>query len=100
MNMNEKILPLGSIVYLKNSKHKVMVICRGAIYGGDDGEEEYFDYLGCEYPSGLERERTIFFNEESIEEVLFEGYVDELEIRLANLYIQWRKETDIKKGTV
>lgn len=93
--MEEKILPLGSVVYLKNSKDKVMVICRGAI--GDE-EEEYFDYLGCVYPSGLDKERTIFFNEESIEDILFEGYVDESETRLANLYKKWRKETDIPKG--
>lgn len=97
--MEDKILPLGSVVYLKNSKDKVLVICRGAIYGEDD-KEEYFDYLGCHYPSGLDKEQTIFFNEESIDEILFEGYIDENEERLASLYVKWRKETKIPKGKV
>lgn len=98
--MEDKILPLGSIVYLKNYNHKVMVICRGAIFGNDDEEEEFFDYLGCDYPNGIDKEKTIFFNEDSIEEILFEGYIDETEIRHANLYLKWRKKTEIPKGNL
>lgn len=97
MELSNNILPLGSVVYLKNSKDKVMVICRGAIYGNEDNEE-YFDYLGCVYPNGLDKDRTIFFNEDSIEEILFEGYKDESEKRLSNLYVKWRSETTVKKG--
>lgn len=98
--MEDRILPLGSVVYLRNSKDKVLVICRGAIYGDEGEKEEYFDYLGCQYPSGLDKDQTIFFNEESIDEVLFEGYVDDNEKRLASLYLKWRKETTIPKGKV
>lgn len=93
----EKIYPLGSVVYLKQSKDKIMIISRGAIYGEDD-EERYYDYMGCVFPQGFDKERTLFFNNDNIDDVIFEGYSDEDEKRLVHLYTEWTKTTNVLKG--
>ena len=47
--MTEKLLPLGSIVYLKEATAKLMVVGRGASF--DNGEGQLFsDYVGVVYP--------------------------------------------------
>lgn len=94
----EELLPLGSIVYLSQSREKTMIISRGAIYG--DEEETYYDYLGCVYPTGIDKEHTIFFNAEDIDQVIFKGYYDESEERFSKLYDDWKKSTKIAKGSI
>lgn len=92
----EQLLPLGTIIYLHQSREKIMIISRGAIYGDD--EEEYFDYLGCIYPTGIDKEHTIFFNHDNVDQVIFKGYYDESEERFAKLYYNWQAQTNIVKG--
>lgn len=96
--MEEEILSLGSIVYLKNNHNKLMVISRGAIYN-KEGEESYFDYLACNYPRGLENDRAVFFNNEDIDQILYYGYNDEEDQRIKKLYLDWRSATSMKKGS-
>lgn len=68
------LLPLGSIVVLKNGFKKLMIIGRKVLQGK---EEKLFDYLGCLYPEGDIGEQYKFvFNNEDIDRVIFEGYVD------------------------
>ena len=47
------LLPLGSIVYLKEGTTKTMIINR-AIVVEINGKEQMFEYEGCLYPLGSE----------------------------------------------
>ncbi|PNZ84130.1 MULTISPECIES: DUF4176 domain-containing protein [Staphylococcus] len=55
-----------------------MIINRFPLYN-NDGKIGYFDYSACIYPTGIFDNKSYFFNEENIEKVWFEGYVDESE---------------------
>jgi hypothetical protein len=97
----EKVLPIGSIVYLKEGSQKLMILNRGPQIELD-GKVQIFDYSGCVYPVGLVVEQTLYFNAENIDRVLFEGYSDEDEARFQDLYKEFL-ETDgknILKGKV
>ncbi|MEN1967638.1 DUF4176 domain-containing protein [Lentibacillus sp. N15] len=73
-----EILPIGSVVRLKNGEVKLMILNRAPLYN-KDGVIGYFDYSACVYPAGKVEEQVYFFNDENIEEVYFEGYKDEQE---------------------
>lgn len=66
------------------------------------GESYLFDYAGCLYPEGITPETIFYFNEENIDEVIFEGYKDEQEERWQRLYKNWIEENKktYKKGVV
>lgn len=72
------ILPLGSVVQLKNGDVKLMIISRVPLYE-QNGKIGYFDYSACIFPTGQLEEKTYFFNRENIEKVYFKGYVDKQE---------------------
>lgn len=74
--MIKDLLPIGSIVLLKEGKKKLMV---AGIKQTDvsDLKQEY-DYLGLLYPEGSIGENFQYlFNHEDINEVFFRGYEDE-----------------------
>lgn len=74
MNINE-LLPIGSVVLLKDGQKKVMVI--GVKQTDLESNEEY-DYLSVIYPEGFISDDTMFFfNHESIDKVFFTGYEDD-----------------------
>ncbi|MQS53551.1 DUF4176 domain-containing protein [Companilactobacillus mishanensis] len=51
--IDQDLLPLGSIFYLKDGNQKLMVVSRGVIYTDDtSGEDTFMDYLCCKYPYG------------------------------------------------
>lgn len=68
------LLPIGSVVLLKEADKRLM------IYGikqvnGEDGK--IYDYIGCLYPEGsIDAEYTFLFQHEDIEKVDFVGYMD------------------------
>lgn len=97
--IKEKILPIGSIVYLKEGTTKVMVLNRASIIE-QDGEQLLFDYAAAIYPVGLNPEEVFYFNQEDIDKVVFEGFSDEEETRFVQLYKEWTKGdgAKIKKG--
>ncbi|MEI5991699.1 hypothetical protein A5881_003236 [Enterococcus termitis] len=76
---------LGTIVYLKDGRAKIMIINRGPIVE-KEGISFLYDYAGCVYPIGMNPEQVLYFNEENIDKVLFEGYRDEDEQRFEELY--------------
>ena len=89
--MTEKLLPLGTIVYLKEATAKLMVVGRGASF--NDGEKQRFsDYVGVVYPNGIDPEDALFFNREDIDEIVFEGYSDAEEERYLKVYEEWRTQ--------
>ena len=71
-------LPIGSIVQLEKGDTKLMIINRFPLYN-NDGKIGYFDYSACLYPKGTTDNQAYFFNEENVEKVWFEGYIDESE---------------------
>src|SRR5690625_6042123 len=95
------MLPIGSIVYLKEGTNKLMILNRGPIIEMD-GEQTMFDYSGCFYPQGLVPENVFYFNHENIDEVVFEGYKDGEEDRFQKLFSDWSEENEhqFKRGKV
>lgn len=83
----KKILPLGSIIILKKDDQKLMIISRTPLYN-NEGTIGYFDYSGCVYPQGQINQQMYFFNEEDIEQVIFEGYRDEAEEAYCKMYFE------------
>lgn len=71
MDIN-KLLPVGSIVLLKDATKKLMII---GILQVNSEENKTFDYLGVPYPEGFLGEDTNFlFNHEDINDIIFTGY--------------------------
>ncbi|MCK1192945.1 DUF4176 domain-containing protein [Streptococcus uberis] len=69
----ENILPIGTVVTLKNGSLKVMIIARYPLYNYNN-RIGYFDYSGCVFPSGVTDNQTYFFNTVDIEKVWFTGF--------------------------
>ena len=72
---NRNLLPLGSVVYLKDGTKKVLIIARGLIAKRGDGVV-YFDYGGVPYPEGLQDDKMAYFQHDAIVKVVFEGFTD------------------------
>lgn len=85
------LLPVGSIVYLVDGNQKLVILNRASIVD-QSGQEVYFDYLGGIFPEGLNMEQVYYFNEEDIDEVIFEGYHDEEEERVSKLIEKWKQK--------
>ncbi|MFR9271948.1 MAG: DUF4176 domain-containing protein [Clostridia bacterium] len=79
--IGERYLPLGSIVVVKGSAKKVLIIGR-AVIGTMHGESRYFDYVGCTYPEGLVGDAVLYVNHTDLDEVIQRGYEDEEEERM------------------
>lgn len=73
---NEKFLPLGSVVSLKEGEHKLMII--GYCSTPSPKEKKIYDYIGCAFPEGLfDLEHTFLFNHNEIFQLIHEGYTSE-----------------------
>lgn len=98
------MLPIGSIVYLREGTNKIMILNRAPILPSEENEEKgiWYDYSGCFYPQGLNPNNVFYFNEENIDEVVFEGFRDDDEERFQKIFQDWREENkpNIKKGSV
>lgn len=75
MNIKE-LLPIGSIVLLKDGEKKLMINGIKQIDASGDGKE--YDYLGVLYPEGhIGDQFQYLFNHEDIDKIVFHGYEDE-----------------------
>ena len=78
--MEEKFLPIGSVVKLKNGQKRLMITGFLQMEQDENGQKNIWDYSGCLYPEGmLTSEANYVFNHSQIEEVHFIGLVDEEE---------------------
>ncbi|WP_041544509.1 DUF4176 domain-containing protein [Oceanobacillus iheyensis] len=97
------MLPIGTIVYLKEGTSKLMILNRAPILPSENEEQKgvMYDYSGCIYPQGLDPNNVLYFNEEYIDKVVSEGYKDEEE-RFQEIYDNWMKENGntFERGTV
>ncbi len=70
----EEMLPIGSIVLLKNAEKRLMIF--GILQSGGVSGKEY-DYIGVPYPEGnLGSEYQYVFDQSDISEVSYRGYED------------------------
>ncbi len=88
MIINE-LLPIGSIVLLKDGEKKLMII--GIKQTDADGDGQEYDYLGVLYPEGhIGEQFQYLFNHDDINEIVFRGYEDderrEFLTKLSSLY--------------
>ncbi len=73
--MFKGLLPIGTVVLLKNSKKRVMII--GVLQKQIKENEVIWDYSGCFYPEGyMGPDKTFLFNNNQIEKVYAVGYQD------------------------
>ena len=80
--MNERYLPIGSVVELKNGK-KVMVT--GYYSVEYENDIMVYDYSGCAYPEGVMRKSSnCSFNHRDISNTLFIGYQGKEYIKMTN----------------
>lgn len=76
--MFEKVLPIGTIVLLKDASKRLMIIghCK---YMGSDTSKVY-DYAGCSYPEGyISPDTTALFDHEQIDVIFSLGFRNELQ---------------------
>lgn len=74
------LLPIGSVVKLKEMNSLVMVYGR---FYNDTVEKKIYHYLACLYPEGsMGKMNNYKFNHDDIEEIFFIGLKNELEIKL------------------
>lgn len=76
-----ELCSIGTVVKLKNGEHKLMIISRTPLTN-NNGVIGYYDYGACLYPEGQADSTTSFFNKEDIEDIFFEGYIDEDEEKI------------------
>jgi len=80
LTMEERFLPIGSVVKLKDGQKRLMITGFLPIEQNENGEKNVWDYSGCLYPEGIIVSSTNYlFNHSQIEEVHFIGLVDEEE---------------------
>lgn len=71
--MEVKLLPVGSVVKLKEAEKRLVVI--GILQRNGDGE--IYDYLGCPYPEGfVDSDAMFLFNHQDLADVSYLGYDD------------------------
>lgn len=70
----KKFLPIGSVVLLKNSKKRIMIV---GVKQKQVGTDKVWDYSACLYPEGiLDPDKLYMFDTEQIERVYFIGLQD------------------------
>ena len=85
------LLPVGSIVLLKEATKKLMII---GILQVKPSEEKIYDYLGVPYPEGyVGADNNFLFNHSDINDVIFSGYTNpERDIFINALEVIYNKE--------
>ncbi len=83
MEIENKFLPIGTVVLLKGGKRELMITSYCIMPSGDvydkngkiDVKGQIFDYGACFYPEGMVTSDQLFaFNHDQIERVCFKGY--------------------------
>ena len=75
--MEEKFLPIGSVVKLKNGQKRLMITGFLQMEQDENGQKNIWDYSGCLYPEGmLESGKSLLFNHNQIDKIYHFGYSD------------------------
>ena len=93
MEKEEKFLPIGTVVLLKDGIKEVMITSYCIIPTGDvfdksgkvEGANQIYDYGGCLYPEGIiGSNQSIIFNHEQIQRICHKGYETDLQKELSD----------------
>ncbi len=77
------LLPIGSVIRLKEGKINLMVI--GYAQRKLSDPDSFFDYAACPHPQGaMSAEQTILFNQDSIETICSIGYMNDESLQFMN----------------
>ncbi|MEG3264677.1 DUF4176 domain-containing protein [Streptococcus suis] len=99
--MAEEILPLGSVVTLRNGDGTELVIIARASIVVENDEEIYYDYGAVLIPQGMMTpDNVFFFNKENVQEIKFRGYENNDEKLFSKQYNQMIEHSPYPKGTV
>lgn len=70
----KKYLPIGSVVLLKESQKRIMIV---GVKQKQVGSDKIWDYSACLYPEGiLDPDKLYLFDNEQIERLYFVGLQD------------------------
>ena len=74
MNAPNELLPIGSVVLLKDSTKRVMIV---GFKQKQADEDKIWDYSACLYPEGiLDPDHLYLFDHDQVEVLFFVGYQD------------------------
>lgn len=83
--MEEKYLPIGSVVKLKDGEKNLMITGFLQYEDNKDEKKEIYDYCGCLYPEGIITSTDNYlFNHSQIEEIAHVGLVNDEEKEFKN----------------
>lgn len=81
--MEEKYLPIGTVVILNGGTAKVMI--NGYCAVAEEMKDKVFDYRGCPYPEGvLESSGVALFDHSQIKEICHMGFKNDESIELSD----------------
>ncbi|MBC1948961.1 DUF4176 domain-containing protein [Listeria welshimeri] len=93
------MLSVGSVVYLNEGRVKIVIMNRYPLVESEN-KKIYFDYMSSKFPEGLDPKQTIYFNEENIDSIVFEGYQDDEEKRYQLVLQELVENSEYEKGIV
>ncbi len=94
--MSERFLPAGSVVLLKDSTKKVIIM--GYCQAKATDRTQVFDYCGAPFPEGyMSVDKVYLFNHEQIEEIYFVGYMDEEQKLFMEKLTKFREDLVLEK---
>lgn len=89
----KNILPIGTVVLLKNSTKKVMIT--GFFQRTKDDQDKLWDYAGCFFPEGfISGDKIFLFDHEQIDKIFMVGYQDEEQFAFHNRLNEIIKENN------
>lgn len=98
MNVTESgILPIGTILEIRQSEKKLMIVGRRMI-NLKSNVLEYYDYTACLYPEGIVDNNFIFFNEEDINNIILIGISDDVDKQLIKRIKKWEISSGAQKA--
>lgn len=78
----EHVLPIGSVVLLKNAEKRLMII--GYQRKRSLDATEIMDYCGCTYPEGfIKADQTAIFNHDQIDRIIAIGLQNAQQIEIS-----------------
>lgn len=96
--MYKNLLPVGSVVLLKDGEKRLMICGRIQTKAGED---TIYDYVACYYPEGIvDPNNMFFFNRDAIDNVYFIGFQDAEELLYRNNVLDRLGELEVRDGQI
>lgn len=88
----KKFLPIGSVVLLKDSKKRIMIV---GVKQKQTNTDKVWDYSACLYPEGIiDPDKLFLFDSEQIERLYFVGLQDGEGLAFLNKLNQLEEDTN------